>query len=223
MNLCNIYSQKSDHYTALFNGLKAIKTLKEKNSETAVLAYQGIGAEYEFLGMKKEAKEMYFNGFMINKSLPKKNHYLSIDLQNAYNRLKQDTEERRSSPLSVRKHMKQYNFQRNHTPEIPKSDRLLTDFISAPVNFEELIKATIYSPLSKVKSNARSITPISRDLKTHKLVREICNTPTLKRLKNSKSIRKKSLVLDKLIPVPKKSKLSLNTGRMKNVTNRNYY
>jgi tetratricopeptide (TPR) repeat protein len=193
LNISNIFSQQSDHYTALLNGLKALQELKNKNCKTGVLVYQSIGTEYEFLGMKKEAIGMIFNGFIISEKLFGKNYNLTTELEKSLTRLRRSKSSDRlllpEKLIKTRSDRRRSPNLRIRTPNDLVTDRQITDFISTPVDFEELIKANVNSPFSKIFKEGRSATPrikTSEHYPTPKIPKIFKLPKTLKTLKNLK-------------------------------------
>ena len=69
LNICGIHSKLSSHPKALQYSVKALKLLKISNSPELVVAYQNVGAEYEYLGLKHEAMKIYQKGYLNAKEI----------------------------------------------------------------------------------------------------------------------------------------------------------
>ena len=178
-------------------------------------AYKSTGLEYEFLGMKKEAMQMFYNGFSISRKILGKNKPITLELEKLYNKLvttKLFT--KREFQPGLRRIKNITPTRRTQTPDIIYTDRQLTDFISAPVNFENIIQSTTKARDTKINFRSETVSPTVRTGNLKKLSERVSITPKLpKKTKNHhfRSVLKN----ERLIPIPKKSKISLSAERLK--------
>ena len=163
LNISNTLSKLLNFSKGLNFSLEALKIFKEHKSSDIVVAYQNAGTQYEHLGMKKEALNMYNKGFSISKKLFGADHQFAIMFKNRIMKFTNNTLQKyeASSPKLKNTHKK---IIKNVNPQ--QELKNIPDFIAAPFNYKEVIKATSNAPPISNRSIRKSITPTPKSVKS---------------------------------------------------------
>lgn len=167
LNTCAMLSRTGNHTESLKYSIKALKIYGNTENPKKIVAVQNAGAEYEYLGLKEDAKKMYKQGYILAKkingpesesSLMFKRRYMKISVSSFENSFSSGTQS--SSKNSLLKKRVPLS-----TVSVKKTNNL-PDFISAPNAYETQGRNTKTSPKARYFTPRNSNTPIYKTSKT---------------------------------------------------------
>ncbi|OMJ84003.1 hypothetical protein SteCoe_14993 [Stentor coeruleus] len=167
LNACAMLSRAGKHTESLKYSIKALRIYGNTENPKKIIAMQNAGAEYEYLGLKEDAKKMYKQGYILAKkingpesesSLMFKRRYMKISVNSFENSFSSNAQS--SSKDSLLKKRLPLS-----TVSIKKTNKL-PDFISAPIVYETQKRNTKTSPKARYFTPRNSNTPVYKTSKT---------------------------------------------------------